>query len=125
MKHQIHTMKEQTGEPVSDLGMVFLAMYNLLYEKMEQEPGKGIVACKGLPNERKVGWKKLMRLAHELEDYFMIKKLNGCGDVCQVCNNWGSVSRVSPHLGYCQLKAKSKHAFDTCNSYKREVNPDV
>lgn len=118
MIQKIGSRKESTGEPMSDLGMVFLAMYNLLYEKMEEEPGKGIIACKGLPNQRKVSWGKLMKLSHELEDYFLIKKLNGCTDVCQLCSCWKPTSEASPHLGYCSLKQKHRHAFDMCKNYK-------
>ena len=74
MKQLIGTMKGPT-EPIDDLDVLFVAVYNLLYEKIQQEPKKGIVVSKGNPNQRKVTWKEIMEIAHEMEDYFIFRKL--------------------------------------------------
>lgn len=68
MKQEIGSMKEQTGEKVTDFDVVFTALYNLIFEKLQTEPGKGIIVCKGLPNQRRVKWEKAMKMAHTLED---------------------------------------------------------
>ena len=46
MKQKIGSMKSVT-EPVTDLDVFFLAVYNLIYEKIETEPNKGIIVNKG------------------------------------------------------------------------------
>lgn len=117
MKQKIGTMKP-ANEPVSDMDMVFLALYNLLHEKIEREPNKGIVFSKGNPNQRKATWKELMLMAHALEDFFVFRKQRtGCKE-CQLCQHWQSISKTSPHMGKC-LKNKQEpvHAFSSCKRF--------
>ena len=121
MKQKIGTMKP-TNEPVSDMDMVFLALYNLLYEKIEAEPNKGIVFSKGNPNQRKATWKELIVMAHALEDFFIFRKQRtGCHE-CQLCKHWASVSQASPHMGRCNKKGvEPVHAFSSCRKFNAKV----
>lgn len=119
MKQKIGTMKPPE-EPVSDLDALFVAVYNLLYEKLETEPNKGIVVSKGNPNQRKVRWGDLMETAHMLEDFFAMRKQKYGQQECQLCSHWKSVSERSPHIGMCDLKNKSSHAFSTCRRFDHE-----
>ena len=60
MKQKIGSMKSPT-EPVTDLDVFFLAVYNLIYEKIETEPRKGIIGKR--LNEKPSGmrlWLSLM-----------------------------------------------------------------
>lgn len=117
MKQKIGTMLSPT-EPVSDLTVVFVAMYNLLYEKIETEPNKGIVISKGNPNQRKVPWKDVMRMAHALEDFFVFRKQRTGGHICQLCKSWESISQASPHMGKCnKQRGVTVHAFSSCRKY--------
>lgn len=118
MKQKIGTMKP-VNEPVSDLDMVFLALYNLLYEKIEKEPNKGIVFSKGNPNQRKATWKELIIMAHALEDFFAFRKLRKGYRECQLCEHWESTSQASPHMGRCnKRKQEPVHAFSSCKKFK-------
>ena len=121
MKQKIGTMKPPT-EPVSDMDMVFLALYNLLYEKIEDEPNKGIVFSKGNPNQRKATWKELIIMAHALEDFFTFRRQRtGCKE-CQLCKQWTSVSQASPHMGRCNKKGvEPVHAFSSCRKFAQKV----
>ena len=118
MKQKIGTMLPPT-EPVSDLHVVFCALYNLLYEKIEAEPNKGIVVSKGNPNQRKVTWKEVMLIAHALEDFFIFRKQRTGFKECQMCEYWESVSQASPHMGRCNKKKQEPvHAFSSCKKFK-------
>lgn len=118
MKQKIGTMLPP-DEPVSDLGVVFCALYNLLYEKLEEEPHRGIVVSKGNPNQRKATWKEVMVMAHALEDFFVFRKSRtGCRE-CQRCKHWESISQASPHMGRCNKKGQDPvHAFSSCKKFK-------
>lgn len=120
MKQKIGTMKPPT-EPVSDMDMVFLALYNLLYERIESEPNKGIVFSKGNPNQRKATWKELIIMAHALEDFFIFRRQRtGCKE-CQLCKHWTSVSQASPHMGRCNKKGvEPVHAFSSCRKFAQK-----
>ena len=121
MKQKIGTMKP-SNEPVSDMDMVFLALYNLLYERAENEPNKGIVFSKGNPNQRKATWKELLIMAHALEDFFIFRKQRtGCKE-CQLCKHWTSVSQASPHMGRCTKKGvEPVHAFSSCRKFSQKL----
>ena len=121
MKQKIGTMKPP-NEPVSDTDMIFLALYNLLYEKIEAEPNKGIVYSKGNPNQRKVTWKELMIMAHAVEDFFIFRRQRtGCRE-CQLCQYWASVSKASPHMGRCNNKGvEPVHALSSCRKFTQKV----
>lgn len=117
MKQQIGTMKAAT-EPIDDLDVLFVAVYNLLYEKIQQEPKKGIVVSKGNPNQRRATWKEIMEIAHEAEDYFMFRKLRTGCDVCENCKNFQSVSDVSPHRGHCKARDLTLvHGWGSCQRH--------
>lgn len=119
MKQKIGTMKPAEA-PVSDKDMVFLALYNLLEEKISLEPKKGIVFSKGNPNQRKATWKEISVMAHALEDYFIFKEQRTGCDVCQLCKHWESISEASPHMGQCNKKSAAPvHAFSSCKGYQR------
>ena len=121
MKQKISTMKP-VNEPVSDLDMVFLALYNLLYEKIEKEPNKGIVFSKGNPNQRKATWKELIIMAHALEDFFTFRKQRTGCQVCHLCEHWTSVSQASPHMGRCKkIGVEPVHAFSSCRKFNAKV----
>ena len=117
MKQKIGTMLPPDA-PVSDLNVVFCALYNLLYEKIETEPNKGIVVSKGNPNQRKATWKEVMLIAHAMEDFFIFRKQRtGCKE-CHLCEHWISVSQVSPHMGKCKKTGvESVHAFSSCKKF--------
>ena len=117
MKQQIGTMKAAT-EPIDDLDVLFVSVYNLLYEKIQQEPKKGIVVSKGNPNQRRATWKEIMEIAHEAEDYFMFRKLRTGCDVCENCKNFQSVSEVSPHRGHCKARDLTLvHGWGSCQRH--------
>lgn len=117
MKQQIGTMKAPT-EPIDDLDVLFVAIYNLLYEKTQKEPKKGIVVSKGNPNQRKATWREIIEIAHEAEDYFMFRKLRTGCDVCEKCKNFQPVSEVSPHRGHCKARGLTLvHGWDSCQRY--------
>lgn len=114
MKQKIGTMKSP-DEPITDLDVVFVAVYNLLYEKIEQEPNKGIVVSKGNPNQRKVTWKKVMQIAHMLEDFFILREQRTGSNTCDCCDHWKCVSEASPHIGVCTKYNKDHiHKFNSC-----------
>lgn len=116
MKQQIGILKSST-EPITDLDVVFVALYNLLYEKIEQEPTKGIVISKGNPNQRKATWSEVMQIAHMLEDFFTLRKQRTKNKTCEECIHWKSVSKASPHIGKCiRHKKESLHKFNSCKS---------
>ena len=118
MKQKIGSMLPP-DEPVSDIDVVFCALYNLLYERLESEPNKGIVVCKGQPNQRKVSWQKVMVMAHALEDFFIFRKMRTGGKPCKQCKYWQSVSKASPHMGKCNKRGEMPvHAFSTCKKFK-------
>lgn len=114
MKQKIGTMKSP-DEPITDLEVLFVAVYNLIYEKIEQEPNKGIVVSKGNPNQRKVTWKKVMQIAHMLEDFFIMREQRTECKTCEECDYWKSVSDASPHIGVCTKYNKNyMHKFNSC-----------
>lgn len=120
MNLKIGTLKGP-DEPITDLDVVFIALYNLVYEKIETGSSKGIIISEGNPNQRKVSWKKVMSISHMLEDYFMCRKLHG-GGTCGECCNWESISEVSPHLGYCKVKDKKHiHKLSSCKLFSKKV----
>lgn len=107
-----------TEELISDAQVVFHAVYNLLYEKIEQEPNKGIVVSKGNPNQRKVSWSKVLRMAHMLEDFFALRSQRCGEEVCQTCKYWESISEVSPWMGACKKYTKRMHALERCKKWR-------
>lgn len=120
MKQRIGTVRPK-DKPVSDKDVVFLALYNLLAEKAESEPNKGIVFSKGNPNQRKVTWKEVIIMAHALEDFFIFREQRTGCDVCQLCKHWESVSKASPHMGRCNKKGTEPvHAFSSCKKFSRK-----
>lgn len=117
MKQKIGTMRSAT-EPITDLDVVFVALYNLLYEKLEQEPNKGIVVSKGNPNQRKATWKEVLSIAHALEDFFIFRTHRTNFRECQLCKSWNSISETSPHMGECRKKNRRyMHAFNSCREF--------
>ena len=117
MKQVIGTMKPD-NEPVTDLDVLFVAVYNLLYEKIQEEPKKGIVVSKGKPNQRKVTWKEIMDIAHETEDYFIFRKARTGCDICWLCKYFQSVSDTSPHRGQCKARGLTLvHAWGSCQRF--------
>lgn len=120
MKQHIGTMADP-NEPLSDISVVFCAVYNLLYEKIQEEPHKGIVVSKGNPNQRKVSWDKVMLMAHALEDFFIFRKQRtGCKE-CQLCRHWISISKASPHMGRCnKTGVELVHAYSSCKKFKQK-----
>lgn len=117
MKQIIGCLK-QPDDPVTDVDVVFTALYNLLYERIEQEPGKGIVVCKGQPNERKVKWSKVMTMAHMLEDFFAFRSMRVGDRICDTCRYWKSVSPMSPHMGRCTKHNKwPMHKLHCCKNW--------
>ena len=114
LKQKIGALKP-IDEPVTDLDVVFVTIYNILYEKIEQEPNKGIVISKGNPNQRKATWKEIMSIAHMLEDFFtMREQRTGCR-TCEECTYWESMSAASPHIGKCTKYGKEYlHKLNSC-----------
>lgn len=118
MKQKIGTMKSPE-EPINDIDVVFVALYNLLYEKIEQEPDKGIVVSKGNPNQRKVTWSKVMSMAHMMEDYFILRSEKNGEHYCGECSHWKSCSKASPHMGKCDLKGERYvHRLALCKKFE-------
>lgn len=116
MKQKIGTLKAPT-EPITDLDVVFVAIYNILYEKIEKEPNKGIIVSKGNPNQRKATWTEIMAIAHMLEDYFLTREKHTLCETCEECRYWKSVSKASPHLGKClRYNKEYVHKFSRCKS---------
>jgi len=117
MKQNIQTIKGP-NQIITDVDVVFVAMYNLLYEKVQTEPNKGIVVSKGNPNQRKVRWSDVLRMTHMLEDFFRFREEHiGCR-TCRNCINWKSVSKASPHMGYCTRQDKQDmHMLHCCKSW--------
>lgn len=114
MKQKIGTVKGKE-EPITDLDVVFLALYNLLYEKIESEPKKGIVVSKGNPNQRKATWGEVMKIAHMLEDFFALRLLRTGCRTCGECRYWEATSVTSPHIGECKKHGKTQlHKFSSC-----------
>ena len=102
-------------QPVTDLTMVFNAVYNVLYEKLQIEPTKGIVVSKGNPNQRKATWGEILSMAHMLEDFFILRQhRTGC-KTCELCEYWKSTSTASPHIGKCiKYNKDCIHKFNSC-----------
>lgn len=116
MKQKINTMKPPT-EPITDLDIAFVAIYNLIYEKMEQEPNKGIVVSKGNPNQRKAKWSEVMEITHALEDFFILRKHRTGNKTCSECRYWESISKASTHIGRCNKYNRSYlHEFSSCKN---------
>lgn len=114
LKQKIGTLKP-IDEPVTDLDVAFVAIYNVLYEKIEQEPNKGIVVSKGNPNQRKATWKEIMSIAHMLEDFFILREQRTGCKTCEECAYWKSMSVASPHIGECTKYGKKYlHKFNSC-----------
>lgn len=123
MKQQIGTMKSST-DSIEDLDVLFIALYNLLYEKIQAEPKKGIVVSKGNPNQRKVTWKEIMDITHEAEDYFTLRRARTGCDICEHCNGFQSVSEISPHIGKCNTRGIPLiHGWGSCKKYSERRSP--
>ena len=121
MKQKIGIMKSP-NEPITDLDVAFVAFYNLVYEKLETEPKRGLIISKGNPNQRKVYWSEVMEIAHMLGDFFILRKQRTGGDVCELCKHWKSISEASPHLGRCECrKANYIHKLDSCKRFQRRA----
>lgn len=117
MKQRIPTMRQLT-DPVTDVDVVFTALYNLLYERIEQEPNKGIIICKGQPNERRVKWQKVMSLAHMMEDFFTFRAMRVGDRTCGNCRYFKSISTASPHMGRCIKSNKEPmHVLHCCKNW--------
>lgn len=120
-------MKQRIGSmlpddvPVGDINVVFCTLYNLLAEKLEQEPNKGIIVCKGKPNARKVKWAEVMKMAHAMEDFFIFRQQRtGCRE-CGICEHWKSVSQASPHMGKCLKRGDEPvHIMSSCRKFKQK-----
>lgn len=114
MKQPIKTMKPPS-EPITDLDVAFVAFYNLVYERIEKEPNKGIVVSKGNPNQRKATWGEVMRIAHMLEDFFILRKQRTGNRTCEECSHWRPISKASPHIGECKkYGTRYIHKFSSC-----------
>lgn len=121
LEQKIGTMKP-SNEPITDLDVAFVAFYNLLYDRIESGCEKGIVISKGNPNQRKVSWKKVMRIAHMIEDFFILRELRTGCKTCEECKHWGPISKTSPHMGACKLHGVSYiHKFHSCEDFKRGI----
>lgn len=117
MKQKIGTMLSP-NEPISDRSVVFCALYNLLYERIETEPNKGIIVSKGNPNQRKVSWKEIMVMAHAMEDFFLFRESRTGHKECQLCSHWESISKTSPHMGRCNKRGQwPVHALSSCKKF--------
>lgn len=122
MKQKIGSMKSPT-EPVTDLDIFFLAAYNLIYEKIEAEPNKGIIINKGEETQRKAKWKEIMAIAHVVEDFFTFREMRVGGDTCSDCKYWKSLSSDSPHMGRCiKNKAEPIHTMNSCKKFDRRLS---
>lgn len=114
MKQKIGTLKP-INEPITDLDVAFVAIYNVLYEKLEKEPNKGIIVSKGNPNQRKATWAEVMSTAHMLEDFFVMREQRTGCKTCEECKHWESISLASPHIGKCCKYDKLLvHKFHSC-----------
>lgn len=117
MKQQIPTM-HQPNDPVTDVDVVFTAIYNMLYERIEQEPNKGIIVCKGQSNERRVKWSKVMNMAHMLEDFFVFRSMRVGDRVCGNCQYFKPTSQACPHMGRCNKSNKEPmHILHCCKNW--------
>lgn len=105
-------------EPISDESVVFTALYNLLYEKSQEEPDKGIIVYGGDSNRRKVRWPRVLQMAHMLEDFFVMRRQRCGKEICQNCKHWESISEVSPWMGECKKYIKRMHALERCKRWK-------
>lgn len=122
MKQKIGSMKSVT-EPVTDLDVFFLAVYNLIYEKIETEPNKGIIVNKGQETQRKAKWDEIMAIAHVVEDFFTFREMRVGGDTCNDCKYWRSISTESPHMGKCfKNKTEPVHMLNTCKRFDRRLS---
>lgn len=118
MKQKIGTMKGP-NEPITDLDVAFVAFYNLVYEKLETEPKRGLIISKGNPNQRKVYWAEVMEIAHMLEDFFILRKQRTGRNTCELCKHWKSVSEASPHIGKCKNRnIYHIHKFNSCKRFQ-------
>lgn len=121
MKQFIGSLKPPE-DPVSDLDLLFTAVYNVLYEKHLAEPNKGIVVSKGTPNQRKATWSEILNIAHSVEDYFIFRQQRTGSGICQTCRHWESISKQSPHMGRCKLKdVQPVHAWASCKKHKEKA----
>lgn len=122
MKQKIGSMKSPT-EPVTDLDVFFLAVYNLIYEKIETEPKKGIIVNKGEETQQKAKWDEIMAIAHVVEDFFIFREMRVGGDTCSDCKYWRSLSKDSPHMGRCiKNKTEPVHMLNTCKRFDRRLS---
>lgn len=118
MKQHITSMKPET-EVVTDVDLLFLAVYNLLYDRMQQEPNKGIVFNKGKHNQAKATWSELMESAHMLEDFFIFRQMRNGSRRCELCRCWKPMSPASPHMGFCSKQKKPYiHKLHCCKSWE-------
>ena len=122
MIDKVNTMRGADAE-ISDVDVVFSALYNLLLERIETEPEKGLIISKGNPNQRKVSWKKIASMAHSLEDFFIFREQVIGGGCCRSCDHWRSISKASPHMGVCKKYNKRPiHEFYRCKKgYAKRV----
>lgn len=119
MKLRIQSCKPK-DEELDDLDVFFVAVYNLIYEKLEQEPKRGIWLNKGLPTERKVRWKELMEIAHSMEDFFTFRKIRQGPGICKTCRDYQTESVQSPHMGTCIFHGTTPiHWLNRCKHYHR------
>ena len=122
MKQKIGSMKSPT-EPVTDLDVFFFAAYNLIYEKIETEPNKGIIVNKGEETQRKAKWKEIMAIAHVVEDFFTFREMRVGNDTCENCKYWKSLSNDSPHMGRCiKNKIEPIHIMNSCKRFDRRLS---
>lgn len=122
MKQKIGSMKSPT-EPVTDLDVFFMAAYNLIYEKIESEPNKGIIINKGQETQRKAKWNEIMAIAHMVEDFFTFREMRVGGDTCGDCKYWRSLSETSPHMGKCiKRNTEPVHVLNTCKWFDRRLS---
>ena len=120
MKQKIDTAKLK-DELITDVDVVFTALYNLLYEKIQSEPNKGIVVSKGNPNQRKVKWSEVMKMSHMLEDFFTFREMHHGNRICKNCENWRSVSSASPHMGQCiKYSRRFMHSLHCCKNWEAQ-----
>lgn len=117
MKQKIGSMVPE-DQKVTDIQGLFTAVFNLVYEKIQQEPNKGIVVCKGKKNQRKFTWEQIMYLAHEMEDYFVFREMRIGHRICQDCEHWASISAQTPYMGRCSYHNKTCiHALHCCKKW--------
>lgn len=122
MIDRVGTMRGADSE-ISDVDVVFSALYNLLLERIETEPEKGLIISKGNPNQRKVSWKKIASMAHSLEDFFTFREQVAGDGCCKSCGNWCPISKTSPHMGVCKKHNKRPiHELYRCKKgYAKKV----